>query len=242
MMTVMGQAYGLFSRVFEACLKTIIKAERDGKHRSDEVLSLIPDAVREMRAAWMSFPLFVAIGTTSPYSFQRQCASIGLAGCAATQLSLPVNSRLRQALSDSEVSPFATLLERLPTHAYLAGRTYTHGQSPKELLNHITSSLESDGPSKEIRGTRRVVPPEHLSVEAMWCLEEAQRVMDLDNPSVRAKLTQRQLELCDVIFDLLRQDEEITYAKIGARMSIAENTVKAMTFQIRTKLRSRDSA
>ena len=66
--------------------------------------------------------------------------------------------------------------------------------------------------------------------------------MGLNNPSVRAKLTQRQLELCDVMADLLRQDEEITYAKIGARMGIAENTVKVMTFQIRAKLRSRDSA
>ena len=83
--------------------------------------------------------------------------------------------------------------------------------------------------------------PPCVSVEAMWFLEEAQRVMDLDNPGVRAKLTQRQLELCDVMSDLLRQDEEITYAKISARMGIAENTVKAMTFQIRTKLRSRDS-
>jgi hypothetical protein len=241
-MMVPLQMYGLFSRVFEACLKTIIKAERDGKNMRDEVLSLIPDAVRDMRAAWKSFPLFVAIGTTSPYSFQQECASVGLAGWAATQLSLSGNSRLRQALSDSAASPFATLLERLPTHAYLAGRTHTLGQSPKELLNHITSSLESDGPSKEIRGTRRVAPPEQLSVEAMWFLEEAQRVLDLNNPSVRAKLTQRQLELCDVMADLLRQDEEITYAKIGARMGIAENTVKAMTFQIRTKLRFRDSA
>jgi hypothetical protein len=231
----------VYNWMFFSGLRALVDSVRQGK-RDDDIFRA---AVTAMQNAFEGLPLvhgaWMAM-TNDPV--EREIRLTSLSGLIATGISLKqktnprlYNTLLNDVAADPEAPTLSTALYRkLPGSILLAwlGTPLT----TQEFIHRIHRSLVSDGPAEASKNVRHVVPPEQpLSVEELWIQAEAHSAMALDNPRMRARFTPRQLELCDVISDLLRQDEVITNAKIAARMDgIAENTVKAMTFQMRKRL------
>jgi DNA-directed RNA polymerase specialized sigma24 family protein len=76
----------------------------------------------------------------------------------------------------------------------------------------------------------------------MWLREETRQAMEIENPYVRTRLTQRELEFCDRMYELARQGKSCTYAEIAAQKGVAAGTVKSTMDHIRGKLRNIASA
>jgi DNA-binding CsgD family transcriptional regulator len=202
-------------------------------------------AVDAMLGVLEALPLFTGTLMESPLEHQQEQGALAIAGWAATQLSLYKNRRLRHALeqdgSPSEQAPYTAFLAQLPGAVHLAYSTDPDA-SLDTLLTNIKHVLEPGASRSRAKGAQDALPAVQPSVEEMWLREETRQAMEIENPYVRTRLTQRELEFCDLMYELARQGKSCTYAEIAAQKGVAEGTVKSTMDHIRGKLRHIASA
>ena len=202
-------------------------------------------AVDAMLGVLEALPLFTGTLMESPLEHQQEQGAVSVAGWAATQLSLDKNRRLRHAVeqdaSASEQSLYAAFLAQLPGAVHLAYSTDPDALLDT-LLTNIKHVLEPGASSSRAKGAQDPFPAVQSSVEDMWLREEARKARNIESPRVRTRLTPRELEFCDLMYELARQGKSCTYAEIAAQKGVAEGTVKSTMDHIRGKLRHIASA